>query len=51
VRAILPYNDWKIRFFILGIKKLHLARGSAADIDWLLGKANIMPKCPGNARF
>jgi hypothetical protein len=25
--------------------------GSTVGTDWLLGKASIMPKCPGCARF
>jgi hypothetical protein len=51
VRVILPYYGWKICYFILGIQIFHHALGSTAGTDWLLGKASIMPKCPGNARF
>ncbi len=51
MRAILPYYGWKICFFILGIQNFYHALGSAAGTDWLLGKASIMPKRPGNAGF
>jgi hypothetical protein len=54
VRAILPCYGWKICFFIPSIQNFHHALGSTAGTDWpdrLLGKASIMPKCPGNAGF
>ncbi len=51
MRAILPYNGWKICFIILGIQIFHHLLGSAAGTDWLLGKASFISKRPGNARF
>jgi hypothetical protein len=36
---------------ILGIQDFYHAFCSAVGSDWLLGKASIMPKHPGNARF
>ncbi len=51
MRAIFPYNGWKICLFILSIQHFPHALGSTEGTDWLLGEAGIMPKCPGNARF
>ncbi len=51
MRAILPYYDWKICFFILSIQNFHHPLGGAGGTDWLLSEASVVPKCPGNARF
>ncbi len=51
MRAILPYYGWKICCFIPGIQNFHHTFGRAVGTDWLLGKASILPKRTGNARF
>ncbi len=45
------YNAWKICFVILSLQDFHNAFGSVTCTCWLLGKAGIEFKCPGNARF
>ncbi len=51
VRPIVLYNAWKICFIILRVQDFHDAFGSVTCALWLLGKAGIEFKCPGNARF
>jgi hypothetical protein len=51
VRATLPYYGRNIRFFILSIQYFPYSIGSAAGTYWLLRKASIMPKHPGNTSF
>jgi hypothetical protein len=49
--AIVFYNAWKVYFVILSIQYFHNALGGITCTCWLLGKARIKLKQPGNARF
>jgi hypothetical protein len=51
VHAIVFDNAWKVCFVILSIQDFHNVFGSVTCTYWLLGKARIVVKCPGNARF
>ena len=45
------YNAWKICFVILSTQYFHDVLGGITCTCWLLGKARIKLKRPGNARF
>jgi hypothetical protein len=45
------YNAWKVCFVILSIQYFHNMLGGVTCNCWLLGKAGIKLKRPGNARF
>ena len=51
VSAIIFYNAWKVCFVILSIQYLHDVLGGITCTCWLLSKAGIKLKRPGNARF
>jgi hypothetical protein len=51
VRAIVLDNAWKVCFVLLSIQDFHYAFGCITCTYWLLGKARIKLKQPGNARF
>jgi hypothetical protein len=51
VHAIVLDNAWKVCFVMLSIQDFHNAFGGVTCTYWLLGKARIKPKHPGNARF
>ncbi len=51
VHAIVFYNTWKICFIILSVQDFHNLFGGITCTLWLLGKAGIELKHPGNAMF
>jgi hypothetical protein len=51
VHAIVLDNAWKVCFVILSIQDFHNAFGSITFTYWLLGKAGIVLKRPGNVSF
>jgi hypothetical protein len=52
VRAIVFCNAWKVCFVILSIQNFYGVYGGITCTCWfLLGKAGVESKCPGNARF
>jgi hypothetical protein len=51
VHAIVLDNAWKVCFVVCRIQDFHNTFGGITCTYWLLGKAGIKLKHPGNARF
>ncbi len=51
MHTIVFHNAWKVCFVIHSILDFHNTFGGITCTCWLLGKAGIKLKRPGNARF
>ncbi len=49
--TVVSDNAWKISFVILIVQDLQDMLGSITCAHWLLGCADVLLECPGNARF